>query len=103
MGVAAGGVDRGMAQQLLNQHQIGAGVELMGGETMPEAVRGVTQGQAGLDAGALEDLPRGIQRDGTLGLGAGKQPDTRPSQAPVAHWRALRRVILNVVAAVPAL
>src|SRR5260370_28486573 len=81
--VAAGAPQRAMAQQILDQHQIGAGIEQVGGKTVPQAVRGGTGGQAGLNAGAVKNTPRRIERDRAGRCGAGKQPDARLGQAPV--------------------
>ena len=54
--IAASGPDRAMAQQLLDQHQVGAGIEQVRGKTVTQAVRRVPFGQASLGAGPVEDV-----------------------------------------------
>src|SRR5438105_9013735 len=55
--IAAGGLDRAMAQQIPDQYQVGAGIEQVGGETVSQAVRSVTVRQAGLNTGAVKNTP----------------------------------------------
>src|SRR5262249_18382994 len=83
VGIAAGGADGAMAQEILDQHQIGAGIAQVGSKTVRKAVRAVTIGQAGLGAGTVEDAPCRIERDRTGGVGAGKQPAVGLGQTPV--------------------
>ena len=54
--VAAGGSEGAMAEQFLDQHQVGARIEQVRGKTVTQAVRRVTLGQARLLAGAVEDV-----------------------------------------------
>ena len=72
-----------MAQQILDQYQVGAGIEEVGGKTMPQTVRGVTAWQSGLSTGAVKDAPCRIERDRTGRGSAGKQPALRLGQTPV--------------------
>ena len=61
-----------MAQQILDQYQVGAGIEQVGGETVSQAVRSVTVRQAGLNTGAVKNTPCGIDRHRTGRRGTGK-------------------------------
>jgi hypothetical protein len=56
-----------MAEQFLDQHQVGAGIEQVRGKTVTQAVRRVPFGQASLGAGPVEDVARRIHRPGRVG------------------------------------
>ena len=47
MGVDLGGIERGVAQQLLHEAQVRTGVEQVGGVAVPQLVRSEVEGEAG--------------------------------------------------------
>jgi hypothetical protein len=46
-----------MAQEVLDQHEVGARIEQVSSEAVAQTVRRITEGQASVDAGAMEDGP----------------------------------------------
>ena len=56
MGVDHRGLDVGVAEQLLNGSQVGAGLQQMGGKGMPQGVGGSPLGDIGRSGGQLDRL-----------------------------------------------
>jgi hypothetical protein len=85
VGVSAGGTNRLMAQQGLDEYQVGAGVEQVGGKAMPQRVwRAVLAGQAGPGAGPTKDAAYRSGGNGACGVPAREKPGRGPVDKPVA-------------------
>lgn len=82
--VDAGGPDRAVAQQRLEHHQVGAGLQQMRGEGVPQRVRRAPAAQPGLFAGLAEHLPHRVRTDVSRGGPAREEPTLRTVQPPVA-------------------
>lgn len=68
VGVELGGGDVGVAEEFLNDSEVCAAVEEVGGEGVSEGVR-VDVGEAGAGGETSDDLPDGDAFEGSAGLG----------------------------------
>ena len=82
VGVAAGGVDGTMAEQTLDQHQVGAGIEQVGGKTA--ARRGAYIRAGPPRGGRVKTWRRSWRRPARPGV-AGKQPHGWPPRRRLAQ------------------
>jgi hypothetical protein len=73
--VAGGGVERGVTQEHLDDRDLDAVFQAMGGEAVTQAVYSAAVGQPGLGDGAVEDTLAGGFVDGRQRFGARKEED----------------------------
>ena len=72
-----------MAQEHLNDAEVGASLQQMRGEAVPQRVHRRVLGQAGRGAGRTAGGVQHLDIDRLRFVAAGKQPMLRPRQTPV--------------------
>ena len=84
MGIAGGGAQTAMAEQDLNDADVGAGLQQMGGKGVAQGMSGDALAQAAGVAGALDRFLQTLQAEGSIGESAGKEPRGGVGNFPVA-------------------
>ena len=84
MRVAGGGAQAVVAEQDLNDTDVGAGLQQMGCETVAQRMGGESLGQPTGVAGALHGPLQTLQAEGTVGRSANKEPGSRMGNSKVA-------------------